>query len=278
MSSSDFEIVTTTTGVTSIRNIRVNEIMHNPVGPWIEANALYIDQSNLNRRLTESFQDELVIFDVGLGAAANALAAMACARSLGPNSRPLRIVSFERDLELLRFALVHAAKFEHFRGFESAIENILSSGHWSDNKIVWELRQGNFLELIETEIERPHLVFFDPYSPKVNQEMWTTECFKKIRKKSRETNDGGTSLFTYSQATRIRVALINAGFFVGFGQATGLKTHTTEAATAVTALNSPLDRAWFERWQRSDARYPFDCGPDQQSQIDQKIERYFSNS
>lgn len=41
---SPFEIVTTTMGATSIRDNRVNEIMHNPVGPWAEANALCVDQ------------------------------------------------------------------------------------------------------------------------------------------------------------------------------------------------------------------------------------------
>src|SRR5688572_17471064 len=95
-----FEIVTTTAGAISIRNKQVNEIMHNPVGPWVEANALYIDQSHLRERLIEA-PEEFVIFDVGLGAAANSLAALACIKSLGPKSRPVRIVSFERELELL---------------------------------------------------------------------------------------------------------------------------------------------------------------------------------
>ncbi|MDZ4663053.1 MAG: MnmC family methyltransferase [Pseudomonadota bacterium] len=272
MDNPKFEIVTTTTGAISIRNIEVNEIMHNPVGPWIEANALYIDQSNLKQRLTESATEELVVFDVGLGAAANALAAISCART-----RALRLISFERDLELLKFAHYHTAKFEHFRGFEGAIEAILTQGYWSNQKVFWELRQGEFLETIATEVQRPHLIFFDPYSPNVNQEMWTSKCFEKIRRISRELKDGGTSLYTYSQATRVRVALINAGFFVGYGKSTGLKTQTTEAATDISMLKSPLDKPWYDRWQRSNARYPYDCKIEQQAKFDTQIEKYFSN-
>src|SRR5258708_5273066 len=108
--SDKFEIVTTRMGALSIRDNVSQEIMHNPVGPWIEANSLYIEQSKLRRRLVEDLTTELVIFDVGLGAAANALAVLHCARALAVR-RPLRLVSFERDLELLQFALDNANSF-----------------------------------------------------------------------------------------------------------------------------------------------------------------------
>lgn len=271
-----FEIVTTTAGVVSIRNKAVNEIMHNPVGPWVEANALYIDQSHLRERLMESTSEELIIYDVGLGAAANALAALICARGLGRGSRPMRIISFERDLELLRFALAHASHFAHFHGNEEILEEILDKRHWQQGGLAWELRRGNFLEVIDQETFRPHLVFFDPYSPKMNEEMWTTSCFTKIRKKSREPSDGGTSLFTYSRATRIRVALIKAGFFVGYGTATGLKDETTQAATGVQLLKSPLGKIWFERWEKSHLRYPSDCLEGQRDEFDQCVRDYMA--
>lgn len=271
-----FEIVITSAGAISIRNKALNETMHNPVGPWIEANTLYIDQSGLRRHLAESTHEEYVIFDVGLGAAANSLAALAAAHAIGPKHRPLRIVSFERDLELLRFALKHASYFEHFSGYENALSEILEKGFWSEGSITWELRHGDFLTLIEKETHRPHLVFFDPYSSKVNQEMWTTECFQKIRHLSRETIEGGTALFTYSQATRIRVALICAGFSVGYGSATGLKSQTTEAATDPSRLKSPLDKLWFERWKKSHLRYPYDCRPEDEQAADLVVENHFS--
>lgn len=267
-----FEIVTTSMGVKSIRNTVVNEIMHNPVGPWAEANQLYVEQSHLHARLAKS-GSELVVFDVGLGAAANALAALHCAQSLSER-RELVLVSFEQDLSLARFALQHAHEFDHFAGFESALEQLLSSGEWRGPGVRWLLREGDFTHLIETEIMRPHLIFYDPYSPEVNREMWTLSNFEKIRARSRAPVDGGTVLYTYSRATPVRAALLAAGFFVGQGQATGLKDETTQAATVLSELSSPLGFKWFERWQRSHTPFPLDLPEAEREGVSKRIREH----
>ena len=233
-------------GALSIRDNASQEIMHNPVGPWIEANSLYIEQSELQRRLGEDLTTELVIFDVGLGAAANALAVLHCARALSVR-RPLRLMSFERDLELLQFALDNANSFAHFKGFETAVKSILTTGKWEELGISWELRSGNFIELIEHEPHAAHIVFYDPYSFKKNPEMWMPEVFRKVREKCSPNG----ILFTYSRATPIRVGLLIAGFFVGAGVATGSKDETTQASLRLADLTSPLGQAWLGRWQRS---------------------------
>lgn len=277
-----FEIVTTTAGVVSIKNKVVNEIMHNPVGPWDEANALYVFQSHLSERLTAKSQEELphefVLFDVGLGAAANALAAIHCALQISiQHRRPLRLISYEKDLELLEFALKHHEQFSHFQGFQNQIRKLLDLKICKIENITWELRQGDFRELILLESCKPHLIFFDPYSPKVNQEMWTTSCFSELRKKCRNQAEGGALLLTYSQATRIRVALLAAGFFVGYGAATGLKEETTQAATIESLLEKPIGLRWYQRWQRSHERYPFDCAEQERSLIDKMVSIYFED-
>jgi tRNA U34 5-methylaminomethyl-2-thiouridine-forming methyltransferase MnmC len=237
----------------------VGETMHNPVGPWAESNSLYIGPSKLRERLKRNELEnnrDLVIFDVGLGAAANALAALHCAKEF-PGAR-LHLISFEKDLELLRFALSHSHRFAHFHGFEAAISELLEKGIWTNGLITWTLRRGNFLESIEAENERPDLIFYDPYSPKMNQEMWTTECFRKVRAICREPDDGGTLLCTYSQSTPIRSALIAAGFFVGQGIGTGLKEETTQAATNISDLSEPLGARWLGRFSRSRSPLPLD--------------------
>jgi queuine tRNA-ribosyltransferase len=255
-----FEIVTTTAGALSIRNKALNETMHNPVGPWVEANALYIDQSQLRERLSAQTREELVLFDVGLGAAANALAVLHCARAV--SGRPLRIISFERELELLRFALAHAGSFAHFHGYEDAVATLLRESEWQENGITWELRHGDFLATLADEKQKPHLIYYDPYSPKVNRDMWSTPCFRLLREKSRDAEEGGTMFYTYSQATPIRVGLLDAGFFVGHGQSSGPKEETTQAATVLADLPKPLAQVWLERWKRSRAQLPFDCAPE----------------
>lgn len=245
-----FEIVTTRTGAVSIRDNATQEIMHNPVGPWAEANSLYIDQSRMRSRLAVNLPGELVVFDVGLGAASNALAALHCARGL-KQRRALKLVSFERDLELLRFALRNAHCFSHFEGFESAVQSILDHGHWQESGIEWQLRHGDFLSLIDREEERAHIVFYDPYSFKQNSEMWTTEAFTKVHRVCVRSETEGGILLTYSQATPIRVGMLLAGFFVGAGLASGPKEETTEGGTRLEDLANPLGRLWLGRWQRS---------------------------
>ncbi len=247
-----FEVVKTSTGAISIRNKEINEIMHNPVGPWREANELYIEQSGLKQHLTYDLDTELVIYDVGLGAAANALATL---HALKNTKRPVRLVSFEINLDLLRFALEHSSQLQYLVGYESIIQTLLKDKYWENENIKWELHHGDFLECIDSVGSKCHLIYYDPYSPKQNQAMWTTSCFKKLRDKCQQR----AMFYNYSQATGIRAALLEAGFYVGYGQATGLKSHTTQAATLLADLKSPLDERWLQRWQRSPTPFPIDC-------------------
>lgn len=278
MSHPLFEIVTTTAGAVSIRHKLVNEIMHNPVGPWIESNALYIDQAQLSERLQRAPLDEpLIVFDIGLGAAANAIAALACYDRIQGPKRPLTLISFEREMELLRFTLEHADRFPHLCGYVDAMQTLLTQGRWQrSQEIDWQLREGDFINLIKKETLQPHVIFFDPYSPKVNQDMWGVAVFRDLRKLARPMDLGGTTLYTYSQATRIRVALIEAGFAVGTGIATGLKEETTVAASSKELLQSPLGERWYQRWQKSHQRHPFDATtPESKDASDAAVRSYF---
>lgn len=265
MSPPSFEIVTTTAGAISIRDNESKEIMHNPVGPWLEANTLYIAQSRLAEKLSETRTDEVLVFDVGLGAAANALAALHCSRRL--LKRKLHLISFEKNLELLKFALAHADQFSHFHACTDAITTLLTTGIFKEQNFCWELRHGDFLSLIESEKEKAQIIFYDPYSPRKNQEMWTTACFKKLIKRCRPD----ACLYTYSQATPIRSALLAAGFFVGEGVGIGLKETTTEAALTIENLRLPLDKRWLTRFQSSHTPYPLDCEPGQEKEIRDSI-------
>lgn len=69
-------------------------------------------------------------------------------------------------------------------------------------------------------------VFHDPFSPKVNPELWTVEFFKKLRK---IVKDDGI-LATYSAASPVRKALWMAGFGVKEGVAIGRKAKSTVAS------------------------------------------------
>lgn len=226
--------------------------MHNPVGPWQEANELYIEQSQLKSHLTKDLENELVIYDVGLGAAANAVATLHAVRN---TQRKVRIVSFEIDLELMHFALENSQQLEYLAGYENCIQELLDKKIWQSTNITWELHHGDFLNCIDPIQHKCDLVYYDPYSPKQNSEMWSTECFRKLRKQCKPR----ATLYNFSQATSFRAALLEAGFYVGFGQSTGLKQDTTQAAMQLEDLARPLDERWLQRWKRSPSAVPFGC-------------------
>ncbi|MEO6243950.1 MAG: tRNA guanosine(34) transglycosylase Tgt, partial [Opitutaceae bacterium] len=230
----DYEIHRSPEGFNSVRQISSGEVMHSVNHPEDEANRLYVEQSALAVRLSagDATADELVVWDVGLGAASNAMAVLRCferclVQESGGTLRPLRLVSFERDLDPLRLAAGHAGYFPHVR--HGAPKTILAQGHWAHESggMRWELRHGDFLELFAAA-PAPDVIFYDPFSFKTNSVLWTTETFARLRAACASKS---AELYTYSAATVARVALLGAGFFVAEGVGSGPKADTTIAFT-----------------------------------------------
>ncbi|HEY1536893.1 MAG TPA: MnmC family methyltransferase [Polyangiaceae bacterium] len=257
----DFELITLRNGTRAVRHLGHGEVMHPSVGPWQEAQALYVAQSRLAERL-QTEGPPLYVWDVGLGAGTNAVAALTCARELGDRQRRhLRVVSFEIDLAPLRLALADAEGFPVLQPFAEAGKALLASGRWSEGLLEWELHLGDAAPLWragEHARGARHLadiIFFDPFSPASNPELWTPAAFQLLRGHARE-DGAGCTLFTYSAATPTRVSLLLGGFYVGTGVATGMKRETTAAATRLELLAEPLDERWLARWERSTAQAP----------------------
>jgi queuine tRNA-ribosyltransferase len=259
----DYEIHSSPRGFTSIRQISSGEVMHSVNAPADEADKLYVEQAFLAARLLRAAPaDELVIWDVGLGAAFNAMAAIRCfercAETDGAASRPVRLVSFERDLDPLTLAAKNQACFPHLR--HAAPSALLENGQWShaSNLCRWELLKGDFRDSIESAAI-PDLIFYDPFSSKTDAELWTTEVFARIFRRAQPKS---AELYTYSASTAVRAALLAAGFFVAPGIGTGPKSDTTIAfATAQGVLDHPssprlLGADWLTRWRRSGAKFP----------------------
>ncbi len=95
-------------GALAMRSLADGEVMHPGVGPLVEAEQLYVRQSRLCERLVAGEGGEigrLVLFDVGLGAGSNALAARSASEGLPEGAARLELVSFERELGALELAL-----------------------------------------------------------------------------------------------------------------------------------------------------------------------------
>ena len=247
-------------GSYAVYHARLRETMHPHLGPWEEATRLYAGGSGLERALTGRKQPgdraEIVVFDVGLGGAANALAAIACREGLvrsGRQVRPLAIVSFEQDLEALAFVVDHADELGYPRGYLDALRAILARGEWDAPGIRWELRLGDFARLIQSEPRRADIVFFDPFSHRTNPVMWSVPVLEGVYRCRRPGS--GQRLVTYSSAFSVRAALLLAGYYVGDGVRLDGRP-TTIAVTSSADLEEPLDLGWLARWRRDREPWP----------------------
>ncbi len=187
-----------------------------------------------------------------MGAAANATAAIDTLALSYRGVDAVRLLSFDRTLDALDFALANAAVLgyplaylEQLQALRRARVCAVGLPH-APTGLSWQLYLADFPALLagaET-LPPPHAIFYDPYSPAVNREMWTLELFTALRARLRP--EAPCLLTTYTRSTAVRVTLLLAGFHVGVGPSTGEKDQTTVAANAPGLLERPLDRAWLE--------------------------------
>ena len=255
---SGYQLVRLNNGICSVRSLADDETFHPVIGPVAEAEALYVNQLQLNERL-KNHSGEFVIWDVGLGAAANALTVLRATKNIACN---IRLVSFDHTLEPLEFALKNADALGYFGGYENHLKEFLRAHrvNFQDGpqSVTWEFHLGDFPSLLAKSaakaFPKPHAILFDAYSPAKNPAMWTLPFFLDLFQLLDPQRP--CALPTYSRSTILRVTLLLAGFFVGVGHATGEKEETTIAANNLSLISEPLDARWLERAKRSHRAEP----------------------
>jgi tRNA U34 5-methylaminomethyl-2-thiouridine-forming methyltransferase MnmC len=256
-----YQLVRLNNGICSVRSLADDETFHPVIGPVAEAEALYVNQLRLRERL-KNHSGEFVIWDVGLGAAANALTVLSATRDIACK---IRLVSFDHTIGPLEFALKHAADLGYFGGYENHLKEFIRTHRVAlqdDRQSVdWKFHLGDFptfLSGLTTQNSKatpaPHAILFDAYSPAKNPAMWTLPLFTNLFQLLDPQRP--CALPTYSRSTILRVTLLLAGFFVGVGHATGEKEETTIAANDLSLITEPLDRRWLERARRSHSAEP----------------------
>jgi queuine tRNA-ribosyltransferase len=252
------EVVRTLKGHVAMRSLDAGEVMHPGVGPLLEAEQLYVRQSRLAERLRTTDGRNLVLFDVGMGAGSNAVAAWAESERAAAGSARLELISFERDLGALELALTQPSAFGLEGQSGEAARALLAYGRHETARTCWRLHHGDVLEALMRETSLADIVFWDPFSPKTNPGLWTVAAFAALRRVAHVH----CTLFTYSASTAVRCALLLAGWAVGVGEAIGEKAATTAAAVVPADLARPLDRRWLARLSRSDVPLPGDAPAD----------------
>ena len=255
----DFELITLKSGARAVRHLGHGEVMHPGVGPWEEANHLYVKQTGLQELISlkgtrRPGEKALRILDIGLGAASNAVAALTCAREVGAGRRRgVEVVSLEHDLAPLRLALDDPEGFDFLVPFADAARTLIKDGFWEGEGLQWRLLTGDAMHKLQEVGKDFELVFQDPFSPDQNPSLWTVDWLQRVRALA---HPDGMQLVTYSSATPTRVSLLLAGYFVGAGVSTGMRGETTIASTKLELLRQPLQHRWLKRWERSSARSP----------------------
>ena len=282
----DYEVHVAPAGFASIRQISSGEIMHARTPPLEEARLLYVEPSRLAERLRAAGPGDaepLVVWDVGLGAAANAMAAIRCYEeeaAAGGAVRPMRLVSFENDLDSLRLALAHHWDFPYL--WHGGPAGVLKSGRWRSGKFAglsWELAAGDFLESIGAAPApaAPAVIFYDPFSGNSDGRLWTLDAFRRLRA---AVGGRGVELFTYSASTAVRGALLAAGWYVARGRGIGGRPETTVALTPEALGGTDAGRhellgaGWLDKWRRSGARVPAGVPPSEQATFEAAILRH----
>jgi len=245
-------------GAHSVHSLAHGETFHPVVGPTVEAESLYVRQLRILERLANHV-GEFVVWDVGLGAAANPLTLLRATRQLHCS---IRILSFDHTLEPLQFALQHPEYLPYLKGYEARLEQLIRHRRvmFEDGaqSVQWEVQEQDFPSLLVQPLARtfpkPHAIMFDAFSPAKNPAMWTAPLFANLFELLDPLRP--CALPTYSRSTMLRVTLSLAGFFVGVGHATGEKEETTIAANSLQLIAEPLDRRWLERAKRSHSAEP----------------------
>lgn len=250
----EFELVTVASGASTLRCRSSSETFHPGIGPIAEAEALHVRQQRLAERARS--EQDFTVWDIGLGAAANAVAAIAALRD---NPSPVELHSFEQTLSPLHFALTHRGELNYPEMHVDTFQALISHGEASVGSVRWILHLGDFRSMVrERSLPRPSAILYDPYSPATNPDLWTVEHFQSLHRQL--DPERRCSLTSYSRSTAVRVTLLMAGFFVGRGVALGEKTETTLAANTPDLLPALLEKDWLQRVRRSTKSAPLRSG------------------
>ncbi len=245
-----FELIRLQSGIHTIKVNEYQETFHPGIGPMAEAEIIYVREQKLRERAPA--HNPFVIWDVGLGAAANAIAAIEALKDLPV---AVQLQSFDKTLEPLAFALEHAEELGYVASYRKPLQELIERGSTRIGPVEWRFHAGDFREAMQDRsIPAPDSVLYDPFSSATNQELWTLEHFQALR--ARLGDEKGYLLTNYTSSSAMRVTLLMAGYYVGVGAGVGKKKETTVASNRLEWIDRPLTREWLEKRKASQSSAP----------------------
>lgn len=224
MDKPSYTIIKTEDGSDSLYAEEYQEAMHTISGAYQEALIKHVYPSRL---LEKQGNSPLCVLDVGFGLGYNSLALMAEFSTKFP-SRPLSIYALEKSSHLTRF--IESISFnDHRDRFYKRFPDLFRDGVLNIGPISCHLLIGDARKtLASIQSMSFDAVFFDPFSPSKNPELWTREFLSLVKRCMNET----AILTTYSSSKHIRKAMLQAGFCIAKAPSLKPKKEGTIASPA----------------------------------------------
>jgi tRNA U34 5-methylaminomethyl-2-thiouridine-forming methyltransferase MnmC len=222
-------LILTGDGSYTLHSAEYDENMHTISGAYEEAILKHVMPSGVLMNKSGN----IAVLDVGFGIGYNTLALLTELSRMNYRGS-ISIVSFEKERAFLPF--MDSIHFNDERDIIYAyIKKAYHDGSIHTANVSITILFGDARVSVRT-LHNPvfDAVFFDPYSPSRNPELWTVDFFMELYR----IMTGHGILTTYSSAPHIRTALIAAGFIIGKGPSVGAKREGTLAAK--TDLITPL--------------------------------------
>jgi chorismate dehydratase len=229
MNDTSYKIVLTRDGSYTLYLAEYDEHMHSLSGAYEEALLKHVHPSGILKQNKK----RLLVLDVGFGLGYNILALI---EELSKNKYDgdLSVISLEKERTL--FPALQSITFQNSReDAYSFIKQAYQNGSSLKEGMTISLLFGDARTTVRSLPDDSFdAVFFDPFSPSRNPELWSLDFFKQMYR----VMNGTAILTTYSSALQVRTALLEAGFTVGRGPSVGGKREGTLAAK--TGIITPL--------------------------------------
>jgi tRNA U34 5-methylaminomethyl-2-thiouridine-forming methyltransferase MnmC len=182
---------------------------HSRAGAWQQACERYADGCRLGER-----SGTVRLLDVGTGIGLNLAAALRAT-----NGR-LAAVTLERDASVIEAGLALEQPPEVERWL-APVREALRGNSPSIRLVLGDARE--ILSSLDGEFDA---VFLDPFSPRVEPDLWSLEFLREIARRMAP----GSRLSTYSASLSVRASLAACGLRVGPGPRVGTKASGTIAS------------------------------------------------
>ena len=214
---------------------KFNEAYHSvTAGAFREAVEKFCIPCRVDKKARE--KGKVNLFDVCFGLGYNTVAFLDTVFKANPKAKA-SVVGFEMNLSVIENSL--SVNWRSYEGWKPIIRTALKNKgcergfltlNYGDEKVRLKIFIGEGRAILKEFGRRFYkfadAIFHDPFSPKVNPELWTYEFFSLLRKIVKD--DGIVA--TYSSASPVRRALLMAGFGVKEGIALGRKSKSTVAS------------------------------------------------